>query len=114
MMRSAFDSSYARLSMQGSLIGEAGPNLLGACIYVRLDEIVVTYYVASGISAIERQGLSTSSALVAGGFPRRFRMDMKIIDVRDAALQLPQVGDWVWLQRGFLEGSGRFESRSRV
>jgi hypothetical protein len=97
----AVDVIGLRLSAQRALLGAVGDGLYGACVDVRNGTVVVTWYIARGISGDERESLEVAGTEIIADFPSDVGLDEQFIEVRDTSAPLPTVGTWVFLRRGF-------------
>jgi hypothetical protein len=96
-----FAPADLRLSVQRALVGQVSPSLFGACIDLRDEQVVLTFYVAPNLSDDERDDLYAPGAMVIADCPDHYGIEQRFVEVTDGATPLTTVGTWVFLQRGF-------------
>jgi hypothetical protein len=70
-----------RLLVQRALVGQVSPQLYGACVDVRDQLIVLTFYVAHDLSEHERDDLSAAGTMVTADFSDGFRIQEDFVAV---------------------------------
>lgn len=95
-------STHLRLSAQRALIGQVSPKVHGVCVLEHEKQIVLTFYVAPGLSDDERDDLTTAGAMVIADYSDEYRIHEQFRFVLPRGDPLPTEGTWVLLQSDFL------------
>ena len=84
------------LSVQRALVGHIGPSLIAACARAADDMVTLTWYLATSVSADEREDLSVAATEVIADFEGNWHVDERYVVVDDQSRPLPCLGEWVF------------------
>ena len=82
-------------------MGNLTPKLYGACADLRDKTVILTWYVAPGLSEDEHEDLLVAGTEVIADYPDGYSIEENFVEVTDLARPLPTRGVFVLLQRGF-------------